>query len=80
MPRPREEISTERLFAAVEASLKATAELRAFAGGLSPYPPDLMGTPSQPECLAEFTKHEVGEACAFLVRMGVLSPPRRLSR
>ena len=37
-----------------------------------PYPPSLMGTSAQPDCLSDFTRFEVEEATSFLIRLGVL--------
>ncbi|MDX9910502.1 MAG: hypothetical protein RBS39_01585 [Phycisphaerales bacterium] len=73
-----EEIDADRLFAASEAVVLAVSELAAAGVERCPYPPSLLGTPDQPECLADFTRHELEEATAFLVRMGVLAQhPRR---
>lgn len=71
--RPCDPIDPDRLMLAVDASLKAAADVAAFTGGSIPYPPDLMGSPMQPECLSEFTKFEIEQACEFLMRMGFLS-------
>jgi hypothetical protein len=76
MSGSREQISPERLWEAAEASLRAAADVAEYTGGPAPYPADLMGSPLQPDGLAPFTKFEVEEACAFLVRMGILMPPR----
>lgn len=65
-----------RLVEAAEASLQAAAECNQRTGDW-PYPADLMGAPEQPQCLSPFTKWEIQEACAFLVRLGVLERPRR---
>jgi hypothetical protein len=35
-----------------------------------------MGCPDQPKCLSSFSKWEIQEACAFLVRLGILERPR----
>lgn len=80
MAAPKERISAERLFEAAEAALQAAAEMTVAQHGFAPYPADLIGTPDAPAALTGFTKSEMEEACAFLVRMGILSPPRRLSR
>ncbi len=80
MAAPKERISAERLFEAAEAALQAAAETAVPRHGLAPYPADLVGTPGAPAALQGFTKSEIDEACAFLVRMGILSPPRRLNR
>lgn len=71
MREPHEEISAERLIEAADAVIVAVSE-RVQADGVSPYPPDMLGSPDQPESLVLFTRAEVEEATAFLVRMGVL--------
>ncbi len=78
-----EELSADRLCAASAAVMRAVKEItdsrtksqksRPF---VAPYPPDLMGSTNQPACLCDFTKHEVAEATAFLIRMGFLQYPR----
>lgn len=65
------ELSSDRLFEATEAVLLAVDEMLSLRGNC-PYPPDLMGTEDQPEALVAFTRFEVAEATAFLVRLGVL--------
>lgn len=65
------EVSPDRLFEATEAVLAAVDEMITLRGNC-PYPPDLMGTEEQPERLDDFTRYEVAEATAFLVRLGVL--------
>lgn len=64
-------VPADRLFEAVEAVLVAVDEMITLRGAC-PYPPDLMGTEDQPEALVAFTRTEVAEATAFLVRMGIL--------
>ncbi len=73
----RENLNPERLFEAVEASLRAIEENAQFTGGPGAYPVDLMGSPVQPECLTPFTRYEIEQACEFLVRMGAIESPRR---
>ena len=80
MAANKERISAERLFEASEASLHAAAEMAAMNRGLAPYPPDLVGTPDAPISLEGFSRFEIEEACAFLVRLGILSPPRRIDQ
>jgi hypothetical protein len=75
MAKHKDNLEPERLIEAAEASLLAAIE-SADTGGPWPYPADLMGSPAQPECLESFTKWEIQEACAFLVRLGVLERPR----
>lgn len=74
--RKDKQIDPQRLCDAAEAALRAAVE-RADATGAWPYPLALMGTPDQPECLCDFTKFEIEQACEFLVRMGYLDTPRR---
>lgn len=83
MASRNEELSADRLCAASAAVMRAVKEItdtrvksqkgRPF---IAPYPPDLMGATNQPACLCDFTKHEVAEATAFLIRMGFLQYPR----
>jgi hypothetical protein len=72
----KDKLDPERLVEAAEASLKAAVESAGRRGGAWPYPAHLMGRPDQPECLSSFTKWEIQEACAFLVRLGILDKPR----
>jgi hypothetical protein len=66
-------IDPDRLMNAVDATLAAAADVAAYTGGPIIYPADLMGTPMQPECLADFTKWEIEQACEFLTRCGFLT-------
>jgi hypothetical protein len=72
MARQKEQIDPDRLMQAVDAALAAAADVAAFTGGPIPYPADLMGSAMQPECLSDFTKFEIEQACEFLMRMGFL--------
>lgn len=73
--RPNEEINADRLCDAATAVLRAMVEYADEHRGEWPYPPDLMGAPDQPRVLCDYTRFEVEEATAFLVRMGVLELP-----
>ena len=73
-------LDPDRLVAAADASLKVAVEIAENTGRASPYPPHLMGSPLQPECLASFTKLEIQEACEFLIRLGMLDRPRAKRR
>jgi hypothetical protein len=75
MARPRGHIEPDRLLQAAEASLMAAEDVAEYTGGPRPYPLDLMGAPLQPDCLSEFTREEIKQACEFLVRLGELEPP-----
>lgn len=80
---PVADIPWERLFEAAEASITAALEVAYQTGGPTPWPPDLMGSPLQPECLADFTRAEIEQACAFLVRLGFMvwpTPPVKARR
>jgi hypothetical protein len=77
MARPKQ-IDPDRLLQAAEAALMAADDVAEYTGGPRPYPLDLMGAPLQPECLTEFTRYEIEEACAFLVRLGEIEPPVRV--
>lgn len=81
MASRKEEMNADRLCAASAAVLRAVKELAEESGQgmtnfVAPYPPDLMGAENQPACLCDFTRTEVTEATAFLVRMGFLQYPR----
>jgi hypothetical protein len=84
MASRKEELSADRLCAASAAVLRAVKEITDERGQgaksgrtpVAPYPPDLMGSTAQPACLSDFTKYEVIEATAFLIRMGFLQYPR----
>jgi len=75
-----EQLSADRLFEASEAVLKAVKETSVTTAGSkkarAPYPPDLMGRTNQPACLAEFSKEEVEQATAFLIRLGFYQGPQ----
>jgi hypothetical protein len=72
MKRQHEKITPDRLIDASIAVLRAVAEVKEELGGAPLYPPDLMGSALQPAYLCEFTKFEVEEATAFLIRMGMV--------
>ncbi len=76
MPHAHDHLDDNRLLDAADASLRAAA-LRIAQVGVRAieHPADLIGTPLQPECLAPFTKHEIEEACGFLVRLGLFEHP-----
>jgi len=74
MKKQREQIDPDRLITASIAVLRAVTEASG-RDGADVYPPDLMGAPDQPRCLCDFTKWEVAEATAFLIRLGYLSAP-----
>ena len=73
MKKQHDKITPERLIEASDAVLVAVAEIRELVGDVAIYPPDLMGAAEQPRCLCEFTRWEIEEATAFLVRIGVLT-------
>lgn len=75
--RNNQQIDPQRLCDAAEAALRAAVESADARTGEWPNPAQLLGTTHQPACLAEFTKVEIEQACAFLVRMGYLEAPRR---
>jgi hypothetical protein len=77
MKRQHEKITPDRLIDASIAVLRAVAEVGDELGGAPLFPPDLMGSPMQPSYLTEFTRYEVEEATAFLVRMGMLENARK---
>ncbi len=77
MKKQQERITPDRLVDAATAVLQAVAEVREELGEVDIFPPDLMGATHQPRCLCDFTKFEVEEATAFLVRLGYLESLRR---
>jgi len=72
-----DEIDPQRLCDAAKAALEAAADVAEYTGKPAPYPADLMGSALQPDCLAEYTKWEIEQACDFLVRMGMLESPSK---
>jgi predicted Zn-dependent protease len=77
MRSSRPQLDPQRLMQAVEAALHAAKDVQEHTGGPLPYPADLMGSPLQPDMLAEFTKFEIEEASEFLVRLGEIAPKRK---
>jgi hypothetical protein len=73
----RDRLDPQRLHLAAEAALRAAHEVAAYTGGPMPYPLDLMGGELQPDYLAEFTRWEIEQACAYLVRMGLIEQPQK---
>ncbi len=69
----REEIAPDRLIEVTEAVLTGIEETQKTHGKLI-YPPALVGTAMQPKATRECSKHEIEEATAFLVRLGVIAP------
>lgn len=76
MDERNQQIDADRLCDAASAVMKAVREMMvAIENGQRsavPYPPDLMGSPQQPQCLAEYSRFEVEEATLFLIRLGML--------
>lgn len=72
MDSESESLSPERLLEAAEAVMLALTEVADESTGRCPYPPDLLGSESQPDCLRGFTRYEVEEATQFLCRLGYL--------
>jgi hypothetical protein len=72
MKKQHEQLSPDRLVDAATAVLAAVAEVREELGDVAINPTELMGSPNQPRCLCDFTRYEVDEATAFLLRMGYL--------
>lgn len=75
MSTPRGQLDPDRLLRAAEAALLAAEDVVEYTGGPRPYPLDLLGSPLQPDYLAEFTREEIRQACEFLIRLGELEPP-----
>lgn len=72
MNAPREQLSPERLVEVAIGVMKACEEYAAEHGGRVIYPTELLGSPDQPRIMTDYTRFEVEEAAAFLVRMGYL--------
>ena len=75
MAQSRNSLDPQRLVEAAEASLRAALESAEGLCGPWPYPLDLLGSPTQPECLSTFTRWEIQQACEFLVRLGIIPSP-----
>ncbi len=73
----KDQVEPGRLFDAANAVLEAVQEIERESGKRCPYPPELMGAPEQPKCLVDFTRFEIEEATAFLIRMGYIVIPGR---
>ena len=71
----RDQVEPTRLFDAANAVLEAVQEVERAKGTRCPYPPELLGSPDQPACLVEYTRFEIEEATAFLIRMGYIVIP-----
>ena len=66
-----------RLVEVAEIALEAAIEVAEYTGASErPYPLDLMGSPLQPDSLAEFTRFEIEQASEFLRRLGEVAAPR----
>ena len=77
MNKHTEEITPDRLIDAATAVMLAVVEISEELGEVQVSPPELMGTPRQPRCLCDFTRYEVAEATAFLIRLGYLERVHR---
>jgi hypothetical protein len=71
-----EQITPDRLCDAAEAVMLAVVEVADRTQGGWVYPPELMGTEDQPQCLCDFTKWEVEQATQFLIRLGMVEVVR----
>ena len=80
MRGPAEEIEAERLCETADAVMAAVQELAEAYHGYYIYPPILMGSVLQPQCLCDFTLFEVAQATDFLVRLGLLPALREECR
>jgi hypothetical protein len=70
-----DQLDPQRLCDAVDATMDAIAEVTQRTGQLPRWPADLMGSAMQPEVLRGFTRAEIEEASAFLVRLGAIDAP-----
>ncbi|MFG0275691.1 MAG: hypothetical protein ACF8QF_11595 [Phycisphaerales bacterium] len=64
-----------RLCDAVDATMDALVEVARQTGRVPRWPADLMGSAMQPDALRGFTRAEIEEASAFLVRLGAIDAP-----
>lgn len=76
MATPNEQITPDRLCDAAEAVMHAVVEVAERKKGGWVYPPELLGSADQPECLCDFTRWEVEEATRFLIRLGMVEVVR----
>lgn len=76
MARHNEQITPDRLCDAAEAVMLAVVEVADRPGGGWVYPPELMGSQEQPQCLCDFTRWEVEQATQFLIRLGMVEVVR----
>jgi hypothetical protein len=74
MNAPREQLNPDRLVEVAIGVMKACEEYAAEHNGNIMYPTELLGSPEQPRIMMDYTRFEVEEAAAFLVRMGYLEP------
>ncbi len=76
MPRSNEQMTPDRLCDAAEAVMLAVVEIADRTGGGWVYPPELIGSDEQPQCLCDFTRWEVEQATQFLIRLGMVEVVR----
>jgi hypothetical protein len=76
MGKPNEQITPDRLCDAAEAVMLAVVEVADRTRGGWIYPPELMGSADQPQCLCDFTRFEVEQATQFLIRLGMVEVVR----
>ncbi len=69
------DLDPRRLVEAAEAILYSR-ERMAATGRRPAFPTDLIGAPDQPACYVDYTRTELEEAAAFLVRLGLIEPRR----
>jgi hypothetical protein len=77
MNMSKKPVDPERLVEAAIEVMRVCAEYAQSHGGLSAHPADILLRADAPRSLSVFSKHEVEEATAFLVRMGYLEPTRK---
>jgi hypothetical protein len=68
-------LDARRLVDVADAVIRAVGEIAAKLGGPAPHPLAVVGTASQPKCLANYAAWEVEQGCAFLTRLGYLDAP-----
>jgi hypothetical protein len=76
MKQRQEPVDPIRLCDAATAVLHALAEVAERRGEPWPYEAPAASAAKQPPCLSDFTRREIEEATAFLIRLGILETPR----
>lgn len=75
MPSDGNQINAQRLCDAADAALDALVDAAGRTGRVPAWPANLVG-PDAPACLRGYTRDEIEQAGAFLVRLGAIEHPR----